>query len=310
MKSRRELACFVVPGVLAALLATVDTTAHAAPPAPAAPAPSRPDLPTGAPYTHGTYVAMGDSRAAGGSATLTVDYQLNPCRRSGDNYPSLVRDRIAPRQFIDISCIGAESANVRQYPQVMGMNVGSLGSGSTSFTIEPQIHRVPGNAQVITISTGGNDLGWAKILTKCNVRNHAGCRFNPNQKRRAAYGLHMLSIQSGTTLRAIRAKAPQAQIFTVGLGGFIGKRGCRQVQLSNGDAVWMNKLFADANTRLRKETEAVGGKFIDIADAGHDPCSARPWFFGRNAPAGNMAFHLNALGRGVLAARIAGSIRR
>ncbi|GED98920.1 lipase [Gordonia crocea] len=299
---------------LAAVLVAADATAFAEPPTPAAPAPApapaKPHLPTGAPYTHGTYVAMGDSRAAGGSATLTVDYQLNPCRRSGDNYPSMVRDRIRPRQFTDISCIGAESAHLRHYPQVMGMNAGSVGSGSASFTIAPQLGQVPPTTQVITVSTGGNDLGWAEMLKKCNFRQHPNCRRNPSQQARLARGLHRLTIQSTTTMRAIRARAPQAQIFTVGLGGFIGSHGCHQVQLRNGDAKWFREVFAKANDRLRKATEAVGGKFIDIADPGHDACSGRPWFYGRHAPAGNMAFHLNTVGRAVLANRIAASIRR
>lgn len=306
---------------MAALLVAVDTTALATPPAPATPAspaaPSRPDLPTGTPYTHGTYVAMGDSRAAGGNATFTVDYQLNPCRRSGDNYPTMVRDRIRPRHFVDLSCIGAESAHLRHYPQVMGMtpgatgSLGSLGStGSMAVTIAPQLGKVPTNAQVITVSMGGNDLGWAEMLKKCNVRQYPNCRHSPRQKARLHRGLQKLTVQSTTTMRAIRARAPQAQILTVGLGGFIGTHGCRQVQLRHADAKWFREVFAKANDRLRKATESVGGKFIDIADRGHDPCSRRPWFYGRNAPAGNMAFHLNTTGRAVVANRIAAAIRR
>ncbi|MFT4200392.1 SGNH/GDSL hydrolase family protein [Gordonia sp. (in: high G+C Gram-positive bacteria)] len=314
MNSHQKLARFVAPGVLVTLLAAGEATALADPPAP----PSRPGLPTGAPYTHGTYVAMGDSRAAGGSATLTADYQLNPCRRSGDNYPSMVRDRIKPRTYIDISCIGAKSANLRNHPQMMGLRqtndpLGSMtGSmtGSLAFPIAAQLPQVPRTAQVITVSTGGNDLDWAEILKKCNIRARKNCSKNPAIKARARQGLSRLTVQATTSLRAIRGRAPQAQIFTVGLGGFIGKHGCRQVQLSTADAVWFNNLFKEANTRLRAATEGVGGKLIDVTDPGHDACSGRAWFFGRNAPQGNMAFHLNTTGRAVVANRIAGSIRR
>ncbi|GAB10033.1 putative esterase [Gordonia araii NBRC 100433] len=307
--------------MVATVLVTTEGPAFADPPAPAAPspaAPAKPNLPQGAPYTHGVYVAMGDSRAAGGSATLTSDYQLNPCRRSGDNYPSMVRDRIKPRTYLDISCIGAKSANLRHHPQVMGLRKTNdpLGSasgsmtGSLAFPIPAQLPQVPRNAQVITVSTGGNDLDWAEILKKCNIRSRANCSKNPRIKARARRGLHRLTVQSTTSLRAIRGRAPRAQIFTVGLGGFIGKRGCRQVQLSRADAVWFNNLFAEANKRLRAATEGVGGKLIDVTDRGHDACSGRPWFYGRTAPAGNMAFHLNTVGRAVVADRIARSVRR
>ncbi len=302
MRSRRTVTWFALPMALAAIVSTSTGAAVAAPPS--APSP----VPTGVPYTHGTYVAMGDSRAAGGPATLTADYQLNPCRRSGDNYPAMVRDRIRPRQFIDISCIGAESAHLRTYPQVMGVNLGS--TGPVSFAIAPQLGRVPSTAQVISVSTGGNDLGWATMLQKCNARANPDCRKNPRQRARADRGLHRLSIQAGTTLRAIRAKAPQAQIFAVGVGGFIGTRGCRRVQLRQADAEWFRELFTKANDRLRTATEAVGGTFIDVTDPGHDACSGQPWFYGRYGPDGNMAFHMNTAGRIVVANRIAGSIRR
>ncbi|MFT3900712.1 MAG: SGNH/GDSL hydrolase family protein [Gordonia sp. (in: high G+C Gram-positive bacteria)] len=302
------LARFAVPGVLLTLVATGEATALAAPPTPLA----------GAPYTHGTYVAMGDSRAAGGSATLTADYQLNPCRRSGDNYPSMVRDRIKPRTYLDISCIGAKSANLRNHPQVMGLRqtndplgsaTGSM-TGSLAFPIPAQLPQVPRNAQVITVSTGGNDLDWAEILKKCNIRSRKNCSKNPRIIGQARRGLNRLSVQSTTSFRAIRGRAPQAQIFAVGLGGFIGKHGCRQVQLSTADAVWFNNLFKEANNRLRTAVAGVGGRLIEVTDPGHDACSGRPWFYGRTAPAGNMAFHLNTTGRAVVANRIAGSIRR
>lgn len=298
---------------LVALLATVDASAGAAPPARV--------LPTGELYTHGTYVAMGDSRAAAGSPSFTVDYQLNPCRRSTDNYPSLLRDKIHPRQYINLGCVGAESAHLRYYPQVrplgssdsmgsLGSSSGSLGSLGSTTLIDPQLRHVPRNAQLITISMGGNDLGWSTMLAKCNIMVNPNCRFNRAQKARRAKGLQKMSLQSGTTLRAVRARAPQAQLFTVGIGGMFGAFGCRDVQLRHGDAKWFRNMFDEANARLRRETEAVGGKFIDISDRGHDACSRQPWYFGRTAPPGNIPFHLNKAGRVVIADRIAAAIRR
>ncbi len=305
-----RFARFAVPIALVALLATVDASVAAAPPARV--------LPTGELYTHGTYVAMGDSRAAAGSPALTVDYQLNPCRRSDDNYPSLLRDKIHPRTFVNLACVGAESAHLRYYPQVrplgssdsLGSSSGSLGSLGSTTLIDPQLRHVPRNAQLVTVSMGGNDLGWSTMLSKCNIMVNPNCRLNPAQKARRAKGMQKMTLQSATTLRAVRARVPQAQLFTVGIGGMFGSHGCRGVQLRSADSKWFRAMFDEANARLRKETEAVGGKFIDISDRGHDACSRQPWYYGRTAPPGEIPFHLNKAGRAVIADRIAASIRR
>lgn len=273
------------------MAAAIGMTALSAPPPPAAAAPS-----TGGPYTGGAYVAMGDSRAAGTHRTPTLGYYLG-CLRSSDSYPEILRARLRPRSFTDTSCAGATSPNLWSTTQ------------RTAFYPRlPQVTRIPANAQLITVSIGGNDMHWPSILGKCLVKNpdqDRNCRGSAEMAALVDRRLAKMDVDAHAALRAIRAKAPRAQIVMVGIGGFIGEAGCFPVvPLPDGDAAWMRAVFTRANAILRTVAESVGGTLIDIQNLseGRDACNrTAPWFEGETNADGTLKWHFNAAGSAEIA---------
>ena len=121
-------------------------------------------------YSGGPYVALGDSRASGSFFTPTPGY-FEGCKRSALNYPTVVAALTLPRRFIDASCAGAQSAHLYRAPQ------------HTSGGTKPiQLHLVPRDAQLITVSIGGNDMKWGGIYALCTTA--------PLQDRRCRYSRH------------------------------------------------------------------------------------------------------------------------
>lgn len=243
------------------------------------------------PYTGGPYVAMGDSRASGTHKTPTLGYYLG-CLRSADSYPEILRKSLKAMSFTDTSCAGAKSANLWSTPQRTNV-----------YTRPAQIERIPIGAQLLTISIGGNDMQWGPILAKCLI-DRAGqdrnCRGDAALNARVEQRIAVMQRETQTAMAAIRAKQPHAQIVMVGLGGFIGERGCfPTVPLPDGDARWMRGVFERANKTLRTVAEGIDGSFIDVQNLseGRDACNrGGAWYEGQTNEEGTLRWHFNHRG--------------
>ncbi|MCR5978605.1 SGNH/GDSL hydrolase family protein [Gordonia jinghuaiqii] len=255
-------------------------------------------------YTGGPYVALGDSRASGGFFTPTPGYFAG-CKRSAFNYPTLVAAATLPRRFIDASCAGAQAAHLYQASQ-------HTDGGPKTI----QVHLVPRDAQLITVSIGGNDMRWAAVLGQCKTPAFTDrrCRHNRRLENEVRWRIELMENRVTPALKAIRKKAPRAQIIVVGLGGFIGFHGCWPlVPLSDPDARWMREVFNRANGALWRATTKVDGQFVDAnrRSAGHDACNLiNPWY--ESGLSNNIAlpYHVNQAGAVAFAAMINGAIRR
>lgn len=281
------------------------STAPPARPAPARPAPAANAPITPAAYTGGTYVALGDSRASGGFFTPTPGY-YSGCKRSALNYPTILRTTTLARRFIDVSCAGAQAPNLWL-----------SGQQTTGGYKPPQIDFVPRDAQLITVSIGGNDMRWGAVLVQCTIRGPLAdrrCRDNRRLDQEARWRIARMENRVTPALAAIRRKAPRAQIIVVGIGGFVGTRGCWPlVPISNPDAAWMNNVFNRANDALARAARKAGGTFVDAnrGSAGHDPCNLiNPWY--ESALSNRIAYpyHINQAGAVAVAGMVNAAIRR
>lgn len=122
-------------------------------PASGEPVPGAPDASTNSnnPIKKG-YVAFGDSYAAGiGTGTTSMD----GCRRGEFSYPKQIAS-YSPSDidFQNLPCSGAKLEHVL--------------SGGPSSQIDAWTN--PGNADIATLTIGGNDLGFYNILTACVIR--------------------------------------------------------------------------------------------------------------------------------------------
>jgi lysophospholipase L1-like esterase len=93
-----------------------------------------------------TVASLGSSFAAGPLLPPVVDADAG---RSGRNYPSLTAARLGA-ELVDLTVSGATTATILDQPQ-------TTVSGKV---FPPQIEGVPRNADVVTVTAGGNDLDY------------------------------------------------------------------------------------------------------------------------------------------------------
>lgn len=114
--------------------------------------------------------ALGSSFAAGPRIRPVEDKAAG---RSSRNYPHLLAQRFGAL-LTDLTVSGATTANLLDTPQRM-----------LSRRFAPQVHGVPPDADLVTITAGGNDLRYAVHLIQ---RGYAG-RFAQNPLLRPLTGL-------------------------------------------------------------------------------------------------------------------------
>ncbi len=151
--------------------------------------------------------ALGNFFAAGLVSSLSLNAAA---MRSARNYPHLLAERLGAR-LVDLTVSGATTANLLDSPQ----------QTISGAVIPPQLEGVPAAADVVTITVGGNDLGfiagllfvaWSRvdpaspILTmlrgcgpRCPCRSHGCCAGGRDgmgsavlsQKRKVAWRSHL-----------------------------------------------------------------------------------------------------------------------
>jgi lysophospholipase L1-like esterase len=230
--------------------------------------------------TRGSYVALGDSYSAGVGANLTpADLNpLNRCHRTGKAY---YHDVAKAFRF----------ARGTSFWACSGATTDDLQNGQSG---EPaQIGRVDQNTSLVTLSIGGNDVGFAKVLAGCVIKlpwSH-DCE---DQGRDVADRLAKLRQSLPVVLQKITERAPQARVIVLGYPrGFSERSGANGDNLSVHDQQWLNGRARDLNELIRQvvaeadrrivATHGQGSvEFIDAysAFAGHEVGSAVPYING------------------------------
>jgi lysophospholipase L1-like esterase len=95
------------------------------------------------------YVALGDSYSSG----LGAGGETGSCLRSPNAYPVLWATAHAPASFVTVACSGATTTSV------VNTQVSALGTATT----------------LVSISVGGNDVGFANIMQTCALQGTTAC---------------------------------------------------------------------------------------------------------------------------------------
>lgn len=202
------------------------------------------------------YVALGDSYSSGvGTGSYLPD--SGRCLRSTQSYPSLWVADHNVASFDFAACSGASTNDV------LTKQLGGLNRSTT----------------LVTITIGGNDAGFAVVMTNCVLETdencHAAVAGGENIARTVLPGrLH-------TLFKAIRDAAPHARVVVLGyprfyqLGGrcVIGLSEVKRADIDDGADV-LDSVLHDAAMKFR------GFTFVDVrgAFAPHEICSAGEWW--------------------------------
>lgn len=214
------------------------------------------------------YVGLGDSYTAG--PVIPVQ-QTNPagCLRSDHNYPHLVALSLNGALLRDVSCSGATTDNMTQSQSVQG--------GSNP----PQFNALDPSTQAVSLTIGGNDIGFVSIAENCSSPVNSG---TPCQDKYVVNGDDTISDRIFATapkvaavLGGIRDRAPHATVFLLGYLDILPDNGVGcypQMPITDGDVPYLRDKEKQLNAMLQYVTVASGDVYVDTygGSVGRDAC--------------------------------------
>lgn len=221
----------------------------------------------------GPYVALGDSYSSG-VGTRSYYSDSGSCYRSPYAYPVLTAQRIgAPLTFV--ACSGAK------VPDVMNNQIGRLTATTAS----------------VTVSVGGNDAGFANVITACARPWPYTCWAEIDN---ANYFIrNTLPGRLNTLYSAIRSRAPNARVVVVGYPRVFNGEECNLLaRISSGEQAELNKTADLLASVIAGRAAAHGFLFVDprAAFTGHAVCDDIEWINGLSDPIME-SYHPNRAGQ-------------
>jgi lysophospholipase L1-like esterase len=216
------------------------------------------------------YVSLGDSYAAGPLIPNTIGSPFG-CIRSDHNYPHLSAAGIG-LPLRDPSCSGATTDDMTQ-PQ----DVDPDGPNP------PQFNSLDASTTVVSLTIGGNDIGFSSIAESCITYNPFS---HPCKDKYDSGGVDQISQRIQATapkvaavLQGIHSRSPSARVFVVNYPAIFPEtgRGCwPQMPISYSDTPYLRAKEQELNQMLASESAANGATLVSwyAASIGHDACKS------------------------------------
>lgn len=239
------------------------------------------------------YVALGSSMAAGPGIRPAVAGAPWVAGRSTRNYPHLVA-RALGLELVDVTFSGATTSHLLTEPQ---------------HGAPPQVESLDGSETLVTITIGGNDVGYVPLLMAATLMPWAarlvppiGALFDGHKRQQALDRVEAALRAVGT---AVRERAPRARVLFVDYLTLLPPAGSRAGRLP-GHVVELARHIADELERHTATAAAATGCGIvraGQASRDHHPWSAQPWTVGAGLPLPwrPWPFHPNAAGMAAVA---------
>ncbi len=220
------------------------------------------------------YVALGDSYSSG-TGTRSYINDGTSCQRSVYAYPSLISS--AKGYALNFrACSGAK------IPDVTNTQLSAL-SSSTAY---------------VTISVGGNDAGFASVLTTCAQPAWLSNCYGAID-RAQSYIRNTLPGSLSTLYASIRSRAPQAKVTVVGYPRIFNGEDCNLFTwFSPTEEKRLNETADLMNATLAARASAAGFSFADPTSrfVGHAVCDSPEWLNGLSNPISE-SYHPNKTGQ-------------
>ena len=220
-----------------------------------------------------SYVALGDSYSSG-TGTRTYINDGTSCQRSVYAYPSLDASSLGLALTFR-ACSGATVADVT------GSQLSAL-SSSTAY---------------VTISVGGNDAGFADVLTECA---QPGWMSDCNGAIDGAQNIitNTLPGRLTTLYTSIRSKAPNAKVIVVGYPRIFNGEDCNAFTwFSPAEETRLNATADLLNSKTSSIAGSKGFTFVNPTSkfVGHAVCDSPEWLNGLSNPVSE-SYHPNVAG--------------
>ncbi|AGL19805.1 Triacylglycerol lipase [Actinoplanes sp. N902-109] len=245
--------------VLACLIATTLLTLFTAVPAQAAPA-------------DGDYVALGDSYSSG----VGAPGQTGSCLRSPNAYPGLWAAAHHPASYTSVACSGATTDDLRS----------------------SQLSALNASTDLVSVTIGGNDVGFAPAVLTCTLTTDSGCAAKVAESM--AYLRDTMPAVFDATYADIRSHAPNARVVVLGYPILFDETAasCGFAGMSIPKRKSLNQGARELNAAIKAHAQAAGFTWSDVTDefTGHGICGPSPWLNGLTILPPTNSFHPNANG--------------
>jgi hypothetical protein len=239
------------------------------------------------------YVSLGDSYTAG----PLIPNPVLPlgCLKSSSNYPRLAASRIG-QPLRDPSCSGAKTTHM------------TASQGITGGSNPPQFNSLSSATRVVSMTIGGNDIGFSEIAQSCITINPFG---SPCQKKYVVNGVDTVTQRINATapkvdavLDGIRARSPLARIFVLNYPAIFPEtgNGCfPQMPISFSDVGYLRTKQQQLNAMIAGQAAANGARLVNwySASIGRDACKGSGTRWVEPLIPGNIAASLHPNKRGM-----------
>jgi lysophospholipase L1-like esterase len=200
------------------------------------------------------YVALGDSYSAG----VGAGSESGSCDQSPKAYPVLWATANSPASFTTVTCSGAKTSDV------ISTQLSSLSSSTT----------------LVSITIGGNDVGFSSIMETCVLGSTSSCEKAVSAAEQ--YANSTLPGLLAAMLADIRAHAPNAKIIV----------------LDYRDHQALDNGINDLDGVIAAAAAGNGDPFADVRAqfSGHELCDGAGWLNSITLPIGN-SYHPTATGQ-------------
>jgi lysophospholipase L1-like esterase len=217
------------------------------------------------------YAALGDSFAAG----PLIPLPLPPlgCLKSSNNYGRIAQRTLQYAEYRDATCSGAETEDMTQAQNVSpGPN-------------PPQFDSLSTDTALVTITIGGNDIGFSELAENCVSILPFG---SPCKDRYVRNGIDEISRRIDETAPKVAAVLQEirdrtlpdpAQILVANYSAIFPHEGSGcypRMPVARGDVVWLREKHEELNAMLADEAAANGAAIVDVyaASEGRSACAS------------------------------------
>jgi lysophospholipase L1-like esterase len=215
------------------------------------------------------YVALGDSYSSG----VGAPGQSGTCLRSNHSYAAVWASRNNPASFQFLACSVAKTGDV----------------------LNNQIPAMRSGADLVSITIGGNDAGFAPTVVTCLTSSDSACAAKVAEGK--AYVSNTLPGKLDATYRAIRAKAPDARVVVLSYP-LIFDTSSPFCEMSTAKRRSLNSGAEVLDAMIKQRAEAAGFVYSEVRDefSGHGVCSSRPYLNGLTIVPPQNSYHPNSSG--------------
>ena len=220
-----------------------------------------------------SYVALGDSYSSG-TGTRSYISDGTSCERSVYAYPSL-----------DAASLG------------LALTFRACSGATVADVTNTQLSALSSATAYVTISVGGNDAGFADVLTECA---QPAWMSDCNGAIDGAQGVinNTLPGRLSTLYSSIRTKAPNAKVIVVGYPRIFNGEDCNAFTwFSPTEESRLNATADLLNSRTSSAAAARGFTFVNPSSkfVGHAVCDSPEWLNGLSNPI-TESYHPNVAG--------------